>query len=168
MAWCRPCDRPLSESMVFSLPTHLCVTRHQWVILDSSNKWPSAEHVFYTLKMLIGCMWVNKMYFYKNIYHISFNHDSALNLVSFIIQAKTNISLIASIHNEFRPRAQIPIITIDCCIWSWLIDWAFISNRQRNSFSSKQEQRYFILGASFANIVEMRLICNFTIHCRWI
>ena len=29
MAWCRPGDKPLSESMMVSLPTHICVTRLQ-------------------------------------------------------------------------------------------------------------------------------------------
>ena len=28
MAWRRPGDEPLSESMILSLPTHICVTRH--------------------------------------------------------------------------------------------------------------------------------------------
>ena len=31
MAWCRPGDKPLSEPMLVSLPTHICVTRPQWV-----------------------------------------------------------------------------------------------------------------------------------------
>ena len=31
MAWRRPGDKPLSEPMVVSLPTHICVTRPQWV-----------------------------------------------------------------------------------------------------------------------------------------
>ena len=31
MAWRRPGDKPLSEPMMVSLPTHLCVTRPQWV-----------------------------------------------------------------------------------------------------------------------------------------
>ena len=31
MAWRRPGDRPLSEPMMVSLPTHICVTRPQWV-----------------------------------------------------------------------------------------------------------------------------------------
>ena len=31
MAWRRPGDKPLSEPMMFSLPTHICVTRPQWV-----------------------------------------------------------------------------------------------------------------------------------------
>ena len=31
MAWRRPGDKPLSEPMVIRLPTHICVTRPQWV-----------------------------------------------------------------------------------------------------------------------------------------
>ena len=31
MAWRRPGDKPLSEPMVVSFPTHICVTRPQWV-----------------------------------------------------------------------------------------------------------------------------------------
>ena len=31
MAWRRPGDKPLSEPMMVILPTHICVTRPQWV-----------------------------------------------------------------------------------------------------------------------------------------
>ena len=31
MAWRRPGDKPLSETMMVCLPTHICVTRPQWV-----------------------------------------------------------------------------------------------------------------------------------------
>ena len=31
MTWRRPCDKPLSEPMMVRLPTHICVTRPQWV-----------------------------------------------------------------------------------------------------------------------------------------
>ena len=33
MAWRRPGDKPLSEPMVVSLPTHICVARPQWLIM---------------------------------------------------------------------------------------------------------------------------------------
>ena len=32
MAWRRPGDKPLSEPMMDNLPTHICVTRPQWVM----------------------------------------------------------------------------------------------------------------------------------------
>ena len=31
MAWRRPGDKPLSEPMMVRLPTHICITRPQWV-----------------------------------------------------------------------------------------------------------------------------------------
>ena len=37
MAWRRPGDKPLSEPRMVSLPTHICVTRPQWV----NKMWPS-------------------------------------------------------------------------------------------------------------------------------
>ena len=44
MAWRRPGDKPLSEPMVVSLPTHICVIRPQWVNIKQAkshypNKW---------------------------------------------------------------------------------------------------------------------------------
>ena len=32
MAWCRPGDKPLSEPIMVSLLTHICITRPQWVM----------------------------------------------------------------------------------------------------------------------------------------
>ena len=37
MAWRRPGDKPLSETLVVRLSTHICVTRPQWVY----SLWPS-------------------------------------------------------------------------------------------------------------------------------
>ena len=37
MAWRRPGDKPLSEPMTVRLPTHICVTRPQWVKKEISN-----------------------------------------------------------------------------------------------------------------------------------
>ena len=37
MAWRRPGDKPLSESMVVGLLTHICVTRPQWVNMMASS-----------------------------------------------------------------------------------------------------------------------------------
>ena len=43
MAWRHSGDKPLSEPMVVSLPTHICVTRPQWVNKyvqqNSDNQW---------------------------------------------------------------------------------------------------------------------------------
>ena len=45
MAWSRPGDKPLSEPMMVSLPTHICVTRPQWV---------NIKYVYRVLACLVG------------------------------------------------------------------------------------------------------------------
>ena len=40
MVWRRPGDKPLSEPMIVSLPTHICVTRPQWVEVWTRKKIP--------------------------------------------------------------------------------------------------------------------------------
>ena len=42
MAWRRPSDKPLSEPMMVSLLTHICLTRLQWV-KASATEWLSIE-----------------------------------------------------------------------------------------------------------------------------
>ena len=42
MAWRRPGDKPLSEPMMVSLTTHICVTRPQWV-----NKYVQRQEITY-------------------------------------------------------------------------------------------------------------------------
>ena len=48
MAWRRPGYKPLSELMMFSLPTHIWVTRPQWVNECSINEY---HHTLIFLKM---------------------------------------------------------------------------------------------------------------------
>ena len=48
MAWRRPGDKPLSGPMMVKLPTHICVTRPQWVMQDQGgNTWQWISHVCY-------------------------------------------------------------------------------------------------------------------------
>ena len=58
MAWRRPGDKPLSETMVVSLPTHICVARPQWVnwaITGSNNGLSSVrcQAIFWTNAVLL-------------------------------------------------------------------------------------------------------------------
>ena len=58
MAWRRPGDKPLSEPMMVSLPTHICVTR-QLIAMDQrhpSQCWLRSIHVTYGVTMP---QWVN-------------------------------------------------------------------------------------------------------------
>ena len=40
MAWRHPCDKPLSEPMMISFRTHICITRPQWVNPSSPGRNP--------------------------------------------------------------------------------------------------------------------------------
>ena len=58
MAWRRPGDKPLSEPMMVRLPTHICVTRPQWVnnwfSLRCSGLWMNhLPHVWSTISLMI-------------------------------------------------------------------------------------------------------------------
>ena len=52
MAWRRPGDKPLSEPMMVRLPTHICITRPQWVnvFLQHRDELPSKN----TMNVLQG------------------------------------------------------------------------------------------------------------------
>ena len=58
MAWRRPGDKPLSEPMMVSLLTHVCVTRPQWVnsrfrkIHLAGREWPQASLICIMLQVL--------------------------------------------------------------------------------------------------------------------
>ena len=43
LAWCRPGDKPLSDAMMVSLPTHLCDTRPQWAIEGNTYKYADGD-----------------------------------------------------------------------------------------------------------------------------
>ena len=78
MAWRRPGDKPLSEPMMVRLPTHICVTRPQWVNYVRVCVW----HLWLWLLSSFTPMWkyeiiltvsnLNtrcKMFFYQTIWH---------------------------------------------------------------------------------------------------
>ena len=44
MAWRRTGDKPLFEPMMVSLPTHICVTRPQWINLITTDHFKNLRH----------------------------------------------------------------------------------------------------------------------------
>ena len=63
MAWRRSGDKPLSEPMMVSLPTHICVTRPQWVkngyqLHTTCECWNSIEEswkIFWNYPTMLVC-----------------------------------------------------------------------------------------------------------------
>ena len=71
MAWRRPGDKPLSEPMIASLPTHICVTRPQWVktvqnilqLTQNKNQRPCFQILLHiTCRMLSSAIWQPPFY----------------------------------------------------------------------------------------------------------
>ena len=56
MAWRRPGDKPLSEPMMVRLPTHICVTRPQWVnsLTPGKFEWHFRHVIFKQILVIDG------------------------------------------------------------------------------------------------------------------
>ena len=54
MAWRRPDDKPLSEPMMVSLPTHMCVTRTRWDIHWPTNYPPKMHSCGCSLRRILN------------------------------------------------------------------------------------------------------------------
>ena len=68
MAWRRPGDKPLSEAMMVSLLTHICVTRPQWVnvfmtiLFPCDNPYVSSQWIL-NFPFPMGCIYVTPSLF---------------------------------------------------------------------------------------------------------
>ena len=76
MAWRRPGDKPLSEPMMVRLPTHICVTRPQWVKLYTYVELFSTNSVLYKYKAhpvfnsFTVCVSQNVLNLFQNVIYI--------------------------------------------------------------------------------------------------
>ena len=61
MAWRRPGDKPLSEPMMVSLTTHICVTRPQWVNEKVFRVSVPTRQIVYHQHGVMPLTYVNKM-----------------------------------------------------------------------------------------------------------
>ena len=63
MAWRRPGDKPLSEPMMVSLLTHICVTRPQWVkILWNQSRYIFCRFFILIAKFIWKCLFLKSHY----------------------------------------------------------------------------------------------------------
>ena len=103
MAWRRPGDKPLSEPMIVSLPTHICITRPRWV----NALWPqhngclfSDIFKFLSRKILNIWIWIS----------VKFVPREATNNKSSLVQV-----------TAWRQSGIMPIsepIMVQRCIWN--------------------------------------------------
>ena len=73
MAWRRPGAKPLSEPMMVSLLTHICVTRPQWVNKIRALHLDNEE--------IIQCPKINKQFFYQITDDLNIKLTSVQNIV---------------------------------------------------------------------------------------
>ena len=82
MAWRRPGDKPLSETMMVILPTHICVTRPQWANIKPASKrsqlmstltlstqqnyWGYIDHSYLENKLYLRC--IQKLLFLTKLF----------------------------------------------------------------------------------------------------
>ena len=104
MAWRRPGDKPLSEPMMVSLPTHKCVARPQWVkkVTFRLSQLYLTNHTFFTsISAAVGCVcgdpssclyYKSCMFFpillgasYTDIFYLSLEHGYVITSHSFLV-----------------------------------------------------------------------------------
>ena len=104
MAWRRAGDKPLSEPMMVSLPTHICVTRPQWDMVVHVH---GNVHNLLCITMNINFWWeqsVHDIFFYKRLhqkYVIYHNYEFLGNTHRFIF-------------NNVSPPLRTIVIGIEC------------------------------------------------------
>ena len=81
MAWRRSGDKPLSEPMMVSLPTHICVTRPQWVngwalqlALSSAEYRSTMSGIFPACDGLTSSLYVTLVIFSISLLFRTLNH----------------------------------------------------------------------------------------------
>ena len=80
MAWRRSCDKPLSEPMMVSLLTHICVTRPQWVKVGKRYELCIIWIVWHSDKIKINVTVEDSLILIR-LQHISSKHDDSSLLV---------------------------------------------------------------------------------------
>ena len=66
MAWRRPGDKPLSEPIMVRLPTHICVTRPQWVHTSNYSAIVSKSSTLWS------CKWYDFRMCFQKIFHTKY------------------------------------------------------------------------------------------------
>ena len=79
MAWCRPGDKPLSEPKMVRLPTHICVTRPQWVntLWTRSIRAHSCIFTYHFIYIHYFCDW---QHWFRYTFSINSDNDVTADL----------------------------------------------------------------------------------------
>ena len=114
MAWHRPGDKSLSEPMMVSLPTHICVTRPQWVnatlklVIQNSSSTLAAK----LLLCVTGHIWQVSQQSIIHLFPVDFTHKGSImwSFGVFFIASLTKLLNKQSNHRWF----DTPDVTLKC------------------------------------------------------
>ena len=81
MAWRRPGDKPLSESMMVLLPTHICVTRPQWV--NTLRRRHNGRHF---ADNILKCIFLNEHVWIPIKISLKFVPEGPINYIPALVQ----------------------------------------------------------------------------------
>ena len=105
MAWCQPGDKPLSKPMMVSLPTHISVTRPQWVNTLTNRTFQWRLHIVFIkfLWSLFRCFYKISM---KFVHEIIIHNKQSLLVVMTWCQAGDR-PLLEPVINSLSPSDAI-------------------------------------------------------------
>ena len=86
MAWRRSGDKPLSEPIMVSLPTHICVTRPQWVNLIASLHSPMIRSCWYNSNQQYSVLIIIRLVGFKLLDILSFPLDLVTLFAKYITE----------------------------------------------------------------------------------
>ena len=78
MAWRRPGDKPLSEPMIVSLSTHVCVTRPQWVNNLGQNCFRQRLFGIMRLKITLWCIFIKHITVWWTYHYPRFEEETLI------------------------------------------------------------------------------------------
>ena len=145
MAWRRPCDKPLSEPMMVSLLTHICVTRPQWGNKNPRTQKGILDGGSYSWNQL--SRYYDAYPIYSNMYSIVLTENTMLEQNMFTSTQKwgwlrlaTNLRLM-NIYNQSCWQFMPKVIHYLCVlVWYVLAGFAFV-HCIRNSKGSEDYGR---------------------------
>ena len=111
MVWRRPGDKPLSESMMVSLLTHICVSRPQWVnVAGISSQSPSFQRTTMFSDVQVPLFDELILYFKESYTCVSITRRQIL--CSIYTQALVSLISAPTLHVRWR------ITYITCPVWN--------------------------------------------------
>ena len=126
MAWRRSSDKPLSESIMISLPTHICVTRPQWV---NTSRPRQSDHHF--ADDSFKCIVLNENVWILIKISLNFAPEGPMNNIPALVQ------IMAWHHPGDKPLSEPMMVNLPTHIYVTRPQWVKILRFTNHSHSSK-------------------------------